>query len=341
MAQNTTNLEPGQRFGYLRGSLRMGATLLKTKRPKPGGQSQSTYIIELDETKERIEVSQDAVHASPWTLLPGVTLAPDRLEKLLLALHTDWLAQKTAEVIANRDSRKSDEPEKTPIVAFYHPSEAQYGERNAHKEVPHYEKAKMQDAVKRLKKELESQYEGIPFELTHRKDKVTASWIDGPVFLSPGITGRFLHTPLNDSPITSISPHREISDCLIQSAISFIQCVLRIDPDKPESKNLVDASLYRNGVLRSIFIPGSTYDMSYQDLTRVVLLRWDDHAQRFLGEGRTRHMLAENATIFSPFQGDMTTANSIMHEIRRLAIKQALKDRESLVEFEFTQDRYM
>ena len=324
-----TILEPGQRLGYLNVQTNYG-TILRACNDKGtlNKHGQPVYVVEMDD-KKRVEVAHDALGKHPWTIIHNSKVSPESLQKLQRQYQFDWLKEKTE--AAKKRLEESGHASQEPIVAFYSPGAEAYGERKKYA-VDSYDKNRMQESVKTIKQALQAQYEGVEFLVRHQRDKIFVSWSDGPVFVSR-LTEKFIHSPLNPtSQVRVVAPKREISDSLIQSAIAFIQCVLRVD-HTPQANSLVNASLYRTGVLRTVCIPSVSInynlDLCYQDLVRLILLRWDDYDQRFIGEGITRYMREENDTLFKPFEGNMNTVNQIMQEIRLMA-----KERHSQIDHE-------
>lgn len=211
-------------------------------------------------------------------------------------------------------------------MAFYKPGELFYGERS--KRPDETDKPSMQQSVKAIKQELEHKYPDVEFQVKYHKNKVSVTWTDGPVYIPRATLDPFICSDTNpDSQVRSVFTKREISDDLVQSAISFVQCVYRIE-HTAQANRLVNANLYRTGVLQTVFIPHASptgLDLCYQDLVRLTLMRWDEQAYRFIGEGVTRHLRVENDALFGAFHGHMEDASQIMRDIRQIAIAQKMR----------------
>lgn len=295
-------------------------TIVKVRAPSVADPYPSYDIAWQDGTGVE-KVSQLLLQGSTWKVLPKV-LPKVELEDL----HRKYLDTKLRIRTEAALMRLGSSTPAASSVSFYRPSEASL--RSLH---PSLTDIKVLNgtpvnigpsaaalAAKGIRAALANEYEGIRFSVATKGDVVNVSWTDGPVFISQ-VTDKFSHGHAQ-SPADNSLPHagqvavrRDVSDFVTEMAIEYVRQF--VDGVADESARL-SAAAFKSGALRDVYPRSNSANsgLSIGRLVRVLLLRWDDYALRFVPEGITRAMIMENEALFPG--KDMSMANARMRTIR-------------------------
>jgi hypothetical protein len=323
-------LEPGQRVVFAEHETRWTGTIIKVKSAKAS--ESPSYVVRRDDDVAWHEVGHVEIGRPPWTIAAGAMLASEKLSELQLDYQLEWLRKRSASA---KPSGLSHLTRFQPL----HPSYSQSPRISVQANALHEErKARASDDAKALKDALEGAYPGVKFRVANRNGLVDVAWKDGPARVE-WMLEKFRRGPSNpDSQFLKISEKRSESDSLIESAIQFVQHVLGVG-QTPKSVSLVDANLYRSGVLRSQFVQSRSMDLTYADLVRLVLIRWDDFQQEFDTKAAAGLLRQESDALFAAYQGDMSLASKLMLSFRENPSEKFPIDSDNHIKIGYSQGR--
>lgn len=284
-------------------------TVVKIRQPG-GADLYPTYDVAFDDASGVERIAHALITGPSWRML-GERVTPKIAEDRRLA-YLEAKLRERVELARQRMAGQSSAPAKPSGASFYRPSDTFINASDVIRMASAPNEAKR--AAKALREVLAHELEGVRAHVQTKADVVHVSWVDGPVGISR-LTDRFTagRAGADVGPVAGrITVCREISDLLVECAIEFVRQTIG------EPLDGVSAHHFREGSLRDVYPrSGACSGLSIGRLVRVVLMRWDDHDQRFVTEGLTRGMVLENEALYP--EKDLVSANSRMRLIRRAA----------------------
>lgn len=172
---------------------------------------------------------------------------------------------------------------------------AEHGAAVAHKERTPVPTARLvREAAKTL---LADQFPGVEFAVHCERRVLHVTWTDGPL---AGSVWKRLAALVDDRAVAAVRTDRALSETLVQAALNY--CLWKVCPDTEERARLAmraSAQSYLDGGLDAVRASsGPASGLSFQNLVRCALERWDDCAQVFRNTKRTQGLVGELGALF-------------------------------------------
>lgn len=135
------------------------------------------------------------------------------------------------------------------------------------------------------------------FALHCERRVLSVTWMDGPL---AGAVWKVLGAQADNRSVERIRNQRTVSEPLLQAAVDY--CLWHAIPDETKRAQAalrINAAAFQDNSMDGLFAQtGAAAGLSFRDLVRVVIGRWDDDAMCFRATRATVGLAAESAAMF-------------------------------------------